>query len=338
MTHLGSPEKQGRDVERSGIGHACRKTSRPLLTRHDLDIEGIAAELSAPADQIRAALDQLVTPAPPRPSRESPPLPPVNPEVGLRALLPRHQAELLRRRQEFAESQAAMTQLISEYVNLETDVSRPDTERLIGMEAIRSRIERLALRAEIEVASLMTAAPRDPAVIDSAITLVRRVRERGVTIRSVGMDCLREAPAPLTYARRLVEIGAEVRVAPTLPVRVLIYDRQVALVPFDPANSAAGAVQVTGRGTVAAILALFEQVWASALPIDSIPARDDAGLSPQERELLRLLAEGLTDARAGRHLGISPRTVRRTVADMMSRLGARSRFEAGLRAAERGWI
>ncbi|MEU0517096.1 LuxR C-terminal-related transcriptional regulator [Streptosporangium sp. NPDC006007] len=206
------------------------------------------------------------------------------------------------------------------------------------MDAIRSRIERLALRAEIEIASLMTAVPRDPAVIDSAITLDRRVRERGVTIRSVGMDRLRGDPAALTYARRLVDIGAEVRVAPTLPVRMLIYDRQVALVPFDPANSAAGAVQVTGKGAVAAILALFEQVWASALPIDSIPAKDDAGLSPQERELLRLLAEGLTDARAGRHLGISPRTVRRTVAGMMSRLGARSRFEAGLRAVERGWI
>lgn len=51
-----------------------------------------------------------------------------------------------------------------------------------------------------------------------------------------------------------------------------------------------------------------------------------------------MLAAGLTDEVAGRRLGISARSVRRQMAGLMERLGASSRFEAGLRAAQRGWL
>jgi hypothetical protein len=41
---------------------------------------------------------------------------------------------------------------------------------------------------------------------------------------------------------------------------------------------------------------------------------------------------------AGRYLGVSARTVRRQMAALMERLGAASRFEAGLKAAQHGWL
>jgi DNA-binding NarL/FixJ family response regulator len=71
-----------------------------------------------------------------------------------------------------------------------------------------------------------------------------------------------------------------------------------------------------------------------------MPARAEspAGLSPTDRHLLRLLADGLTDEAAAKRLGISARTVRRIMADLMDRLGAESRFEAGVEAARRGWL
>ena len=37
-------------------------------------------------------------------------------------------------------------------------------------------------------------------------------------------------------------------------------------------------------------------------------------------------------------LGLSLRTVRRRVADLMTELGADSRFQAGVEAARRGWL
>jgi DNA-binding NarL/FixJ family response regulator len=57
-----------------------------------------------------------------------------------------------------------------------------------------------------------------------------------------------------------------------------------------------------------------------------------------ECDLLILLAAGSTDETAAKRLGVSGRTVQRVMAELMERLGAASRFEAGLRAKERGWL
>ncbi|WP_018681790.1 LuxR C-terminal-related transcriptional regulator [Actinokineospora enzanensis] len=62
------------------------------------------------------------------------------------------------------------------------------------------------------------------------------------------------------------------------------------------------------------------------------------GLAEREAELLALLGGGLTDAAAGKRMGYSARTVARVMADIMTRLDAASRFEAGVRAARLGWL
>jgi DNA-binding NarL/FixJ family response regulator len=54
--------------------------------------------------------------------------------------------------------------------------------------------------------------------------------------------------------------------------------------------------------------------------------------------VVRLLAEGMTDEGVSRRIGVSLRTVRRIASDLMTRLTARSRFEAGVKAAQLGWI
>ncbi|WP_155354621.1 LuxR C-terminal-related transcriptional regulator [Acrocarpospora macrocephala] len=51
-----------------------------------------------------------------------------------------------------------------------------------------------------------------------------------------------------------------------------------------------------------------------------------------------MLLEGQTDEGAARRLGLSLRTVRRSMSSLMTRLGARSRFQAGARAVQRGWL
>ncbi len=120
---------------------------------------------------------------------------------------------------------------------------------------------------------------------------------------------------------------------------MLIFDREAALVPIDPADTRAGALCTREPGIVASLVAVFEQAWATAVPLGAATTRDtDSTLTPGERELLTLLARGLTDEAAAKRLGIGLRTVRRQMAALMERLGAASRFEAGLRAAQRGWL
>ncbi|MGW7362026.1 helix-turn-helix transcriptional regulator [Streptomyces sp. NPDC054841] len=323
-----------------GVDSLAERVYRLLLTHSDLGVNGIAGELGVKPEEVRQALDRLAELTLLRPSWDSPGgMRPVSPEYGMQLLLQRREAELLRQQQQFAESQVAVAQLMQEYASLRPGVPDSHAEPLMGMDAIQARIEQLALQATAEVASLMPGGPQDPARIEAAMSLDRQVRERGIAIRTVGVDSIRKDPPTLAYARWLTEMGAEVRTLPALPIRMLIYDRRVALVPVDPGNTALGAVQVQDAGTVAAVLALFEQTWSAACPVDQVaPSTDERGLSPQERELLRLLSTGMTDERAGHQLGMSARSVRRVMAGLMERLGARSRFEAGLRASQRGWL
>lgn len=70
------------------------------------------------------------------------------------------------------------------------------------------------------------------------------------------------------------------------------------------------------------------------------PAPGGIPISPREWQVLQLLAQGCTDEAVARSLSVSLRTVRRVTADLMTRLEARSRFQAGLKSyrifAERG--
>ena len=56
-----------------------------------------------------------------------------------------------------------------------------------------------------------------------------------------------------------------------------------------------------------------------------------AGLSTREEEVLRLLADGLTDREIGEGLQISPRTVESHVGSVLRKLGVRNRAEAARR-------
>ena len=47
---------------------------------------------------------------------------------------------------------------------------------------------------------------------------------------------------------------------------------------------------------------------------------------------------GLKDEAAARQLGVSLRTVHRRTSVLMAELDARTRFQAGLLAARRGWL
>jgi DNA-binding NarL/FixJ family response regulator len=129
-----------------------------------------------------------------------------------------------------------------------------------------------------------------------------------------------------------------VRTATSLPLRMLIADRSIAILPVDPADPQAGAYVVAGGGLITALLALFERVWQEATPLGEPQRRDDDGLTDQEHEVLRLLGNGLTDDGVARHLGISLRTERRIMSELMARMKVKSRFQAGLIAGELGWI
>jgi len=56
------------------------------------------------------------------------------------------------------------------------------------------------------------------------------------------------------------------------------------------------------------------------------------------RFLLQELAAGARDEQIARSLGLSLRTVRRRVADLLIERGVDTRFQAGVEAVRRGWL
>ena len=75
---------------------------------------------------------------------------------------------------------------------------------------------------------------------------------------------------------------------------------------------------------------------AGRLRTDPVTTGDPAGeqLSPRERDVLRLIAENLTDRQIAESLGISSRTVATHVSSILHKFGVRNRSEAARRYRE----
>ncbi|MCJ0871740.1 LuxR C-terminal-related transcriptional regulator [Streptomyces sp. AP-93] len=315
-----------------------------MLLRHpEFTPAELAQFLKWPLEKVREALDEcerlsLIRCSPEDNTR----ILLVGPEVGLQALLVRRESEFQRRQQEIAESRVEVSRLIDEYAAAQEERRRTDVERLVGIDEIRCRIEELANECEHTMMSFHPGGGLTSSHRSASRPVNELMLERGVEMRTVYLDSIYNDPASVDHARGLAERGAHVRTTAMLPPRMLIYDRARAVIPIDPEVSAAGALVFRGPGIMATLCNLFEQVWEKAAPISGgRPHRretEHGELSGQEQTVLQLLGEGYTDEVVARKLGVSVRTCRRITADLMARLGARSRFQAGLRAVELGWL
>ncbi|MFI9834468.1 LuxR C-terminal-related transcriptional regulator [Streptomyces sp. NPDC051913] len=97
-------------------------------------------------------------------------------------------------------------------------------------------------------------------------------------------------------------------------------------------------VVIHPSGMLDALTELYEAYWARAEPITgTVPAEDDT-FGADDVALLGMLKAGLKDQAIARQLGCSTRTATRRVAAVLTKLGADTRFQAGIKAAARGLI
>jgi DNA-binding CsgD family transcriptional regulator/sugar-specific transcriptional regulator TrmB len=328
------------DLQSLGLGEASAVIYRAMLAEPALGVAGLGERLSLPESVIREALDELVRFTLLQESRDAPGgLRAVQPELALEALLRRQEEELARRQQELASSRARVAETVAEFSVLRPGAAATESLRLVSLDAIQAQLEILTRGTRSECLSVMPGGAQSRQSLDASRELDREAVARGVRLLTLYQDSARNDPATYAYACWLTGLDGEVRTAPVLPVRMLIFDRATAVIPIDPANTKLGALCTREPAVVASFAAVFELAWSTAVPlgVDSAVVSGER-VTAVERELLRLLACGLTDEAAGRKLGTSARTVRRQVAALMERLGAGSRFEAGIKAAQQGWL
>ncbi|WP_025274035.1 LuxR C-terminal-related transcriptional regulator [Haloglycomyces albus] len=261
----------------------------------------------------------------------------IDPEVGLSSLLTDQSHELLQRQREIEQTRLGVATLLAN-IGGAGHGRDSDTERVIGREAIGRRLRELEQSCVEEMLSFNPQSSIPPEHIEESRPLFEDSLERGVRTRMVFLESIRRDRPSVEYLDWIGAEGGLVRVTPSLPVRLLIVDRSVAFVPISDRHCSGGALVVKGETLVTAMVALFHDVWRSAVPLGRKRKRDDNDLSDQERHVLQMWSRGLTDDAVARQLHVSPRTVRRISADLLERLGAQSRFQAGALAIARGWL
>ena len=133
--------------------------------------------------------------------------------------------------------------------------------------------------------------------------------------------------------------GERARVAASLPVKLVLCDDTMAIMcsPGDYQNAIAYLIHPSSLLDMAC--GLFEAVWDRAVPLSRSGSKGGAAaVNAVDQQMLGLLASGSTDAAIARAFGWSERTVQRHIHDLMAEIGARTRFQLGMEAVNRGWL
>jgi DNA-binding NarL/FixJ family response regulator len=164
---------------------------------------------------------------------------------------------------------------------------------------------------------------------------MRTTIKDGLRVRKLYTSAALADEVQRTHLLQLLTVGAQVRICDTgLPHETIIIDRRVMILAGPRVAGDREFTVTTSPALIEGVYALFDAGWQGAVPLAD--RQDLPMLDPDVRAILRTLAAGLTDEAAARRMGISLRTYRRRVAELMKALDSDSRFQAGLRAGELG--
>jgi DNA-binding transcriptional ArsR family regulator/DNA-binding CsgD family transcriptional regulator len=301
-------------------------------------VETLAAATGLGDDTVQAALGSLeeaglVGRAPGAPTRYLA----APPDVALEALLLRQEERLQRAR--------LYVRQLTERYRLAIAGQDPTSlvEVVTGRVAVLQRFEQVQRSARTEIRAIdkppYAAAPGNYNPVEVEL-LGRGIRYR-VIYDPGGLADFHDLHADL---ERSASLGEEARVLPRAPTKLILADDRIGLIPLQAAPATIESIVVVHPSALLRALgALFESLWTHALPLslhEQAAEPDLAGYGPtqEERRLLALLTTGVPDVVIARQLGLSYRTYQRRLQELMRRLDAETRFQAGMRAVLLGWI
>jgi DNA-binding CsgD family transcriptional regulator/sugar-specific transcriptional regulator TrmB len=254
------------------------------------------------------------------------------PTLALRPLLLEHERRL-------NEAHELLVRLSELYRSGAAQRSAPDVvDIVLGAPAVLQRIEQLQASAVEQVRALVL---REVALLEGGDNAEEdRALARGVRYRVIVETAVVDRPGFLASVREALPRGEEVRVLPELPSRLFIADDSLALLPMHSHDTArvSGALLIHPSALFDVVSAMFEEHWRMATPLVVEHADHESEDEDLDRDLLRLLLLGLTEATAASQLGVSPRTVQRRVSDLMAKAGVMTRIQLGAEAVRRGWV
>ncbi|MFD3567507.1 LuxR family transcriptional regulator [Streptomyces sp. NPDC058667] len=195
---------------------------------------------------------------------------------------------------------------------------RTAATELIDDALARSRVEVLTCERGREVPS-----ERREQANDRDLSLLGR----GVRMRTLYQHSARHEAVTQDYVNHLASSGAQVRTLPELFGRLTIVDQEVAFIPR--ADGRDGVVVVQDLSTVSCLCAVFDHSWVQATPLNPGHFGTPVITTEAKQTIVRLLTEGMKDEVIARRLGMSLRTCRKHIAEVMESFRAESRFQLG---------
>jgi sugar-specific transcriptional regulator TrmB len=219
-------------------------------------------------------------------------------------------------------------------------------EVVTGVEAIQHRFAQVQHAARTEVRSFTTAP--FVAVPPAANPVESQLVAQGVRYRVVVDRAVLAEPGAVAETIESLRSGVEVRVVESLPIKLILADIELGLVPLAVApDGEPGAVLLHRTGLLTAMDALFELVWRHAHPIgvstlgeltdDAATGADADAPTELDCKILALLLAGLTDQVVANQLDISLRTLQRRLRHLMDLAGVKTRMELGWYAGRHNW-
>ncbi|MGW9447739.1 LuxR C-terminal-related transcriptional regulator [Streptomyces sp. NPDC055632] len=250
----------------------------------------------------------------------------ISPYAAAAEIVGPEESRLRRRLEDLERTRARLDSLAPLY----EDARRGGTDSA-AVETVSSRdrvmllISDAAARCTEEVLTVQPGGGRPAGHLERALPRDLEMLRRGVRLHTLYQHTARYNPGTQEYVAAVVEAGAEVRTLGELFGKMVVFDRSLAFLPvWDDPDSA---VVLREPSAVAFLCSVFTHVWNLAEPFSTSYT---TATSIQLRDSIAArLVTGAKDEQIARKLGMSLRTCRRHIAQLMEELGAESRFQAG---------
>jgi DNA-binding CsgD family transcriptional regulator len=303
----------------------------PSLTAAELALLADATTDGAAPILARLEATGLVTRLPGTPHRYCA----IEPGIGLATLIAT-QEQRAQRAEEQAQHARATARQLAERFRLRGARHPLDLiEVVVGTPAVMHRIEQLHRMARTELRGIDM-----PPYVMSDNDAEFEILDKGVASRWLYDQDVLDIPGKLDQINRFWRAGEQGRIITGAPFKLVLADNRQAMIALtDESSGTASALMVGPSVLLDGLSRVFESLWRFAVPLRPTDPDPGADLpSADEGQLLGLLAAGMTDKIIARRTGIGMRTVQKRVQQLMDRLGAGTRFQAGAQAKARGWL
>ncbi len=315
-----------------GLDDVAEIAYRAMLRNPDLNLDELARHLELDRDRAAAAVDELLRVG--LVSRTVTGLVPAPPATTLGSLLHGELRDLEERRAQLETVRATLSGFAADHMVGQSRGWSSMPFELLSPDEAFVVVEDIQRGTTGEVLSCHQAVDID---VDSPtyVSLVEHQLATGRQMRGMYPADVLDDPARLDYVRRWADAGERVRLMSSALPPMAVFGDEAAFVSSTWGGGVEGQLLVRAPALVGLVRELFEQYWMRGTPLASaLP--DMQG--DERRQVLELMALGVKDESIGRQLGVSLRTVRRRVADLMIELDSATRFQAGLEAARRGLL